>query len=122
MRPERFELVLERLRPSAWERFERLASVFLISDFPDLQTVASPSGDQGRDAFLFAREIEPLVMFQYSVTEAWAPKIRETAKRISATFSHARILIYVTNQAIGTAGDTVRDELQRDLWALPPDL
>jgi hypothetical protein len=46
MRPERFELALERLAPEAWSSFERLASTFLAVDYPTLRTVASMSGDQ----------------------------------------------------------------------------
>lgn len=46
----RLELALERLQPSDWNRFERLSSAFLASEFDDIRTVASPSGDDGRDA------------------------------------------------------------------------
>lgn len=49
-----FELALERLRPSDWEHFEELSSAFLASDFPSLRTMASPSGDGGRDSELFS--------------------------------------------------------------------
>jgi hypothetical protein len=50
MSRQRLELALERLGAPDWERFERFASEFLSAEIPDLRTVASPTGDEGRDA------------------------------------------------------------------------
>lgn len=111
MKTERFELALDRLRPSDWKLFEELASKFIAPDFPNLRTVASPSGDQGRDAFLFSPENDPTVLLQYSVTDDWDRKIRETATTIKAKFSSATVLVYVTNQLIGAKADALRTEL-----------
>jgi len=100
MSTARLELALERLQPSDWERFERLASAFLASEFTELRTVAWPSGDKGRDAQLWSSEHEPSVMMQYSVTESWKAKIRKTAANIRTEFPSASLLIYLTNQAL----------------------
>jgi hypothetical protein len=51
---KRFELALERLEPSDWHRFERLASVFLASEFNELRTTVNAAGDEGRDSELFS--------------------------------------------------------------------
>lgn len=75
----RLKLALERLQPSDWHRFEKLASAFLASEFDDLRTTASPSGDEGRDSELLAPEAEPKVLLQYSVSADWASKIHRTA-------------------------------------------
>ncbi|WP_414815513.1 hypothetical protein [Rhizobium sp. IY2] len=75
----RFELALEQLKPSDWERFESLCSAFLSTEFSGLRTMASPGGDRGRDAELYNFSDEPNVLFQYSVTENWKPKIQKMA-------------------------------------------
>jgi hypothetical protein len=49
-----FKLALDRLKPSDWEDFERLASDFLAAEFTNLRTMAHPSGDGGRDSELFS--------------------------------------------------------------------
>ena len=105
---------MERLRPAEWEAFERLASVFLATDHPNLRTVASPAGDQGRDAFLFQEADDQSVLFQYSVAADWKAKVRGTAQRIRETFQDAKVLVYMSNQVIGAAGDDLRDEIRRD--------
>ncbi|MFB6415093.1 MULTISPECIES: hypothetical protein [Bradyrhizobium] len=95
---ERFLLALSGLKPSDWERFERLASTFLVSEWPKLRTMASPSGDGGRDSELFCADGAPNLAIQYSVQLDWAEKIRATAKRLAETFSQASIfaLYHVT--------------------------
>ena len=42
-----FKLALDRLEPSDWEHFENLASAFLVPEFENLRTMASPAGDGG---------------------------------------------------------------------------
>ncbi len=114
MNPKRFDLALERLPSSDWERFERLASIFLATEYPKLRTVASPAGDQGRDAYLFQEEGDPSVLIQYSVSEDWRGKIRDTARRINETFPETRVLVYMSNRVIGASADSLRDEIRRD--------
>src|SRR3989344_8644689 len=114
MRRERLELALELLRPAQWERFEQFASEFLTSDFPDLKTVASLSGDGGRDAQLYSPNSDPSVGFQYSVAEDWTGKIKKTVKRLSESLPSARMLIYVTNQVIGAQADQLARELREN--------
>ena len=114
MRRERLELALELLRPAQWERFEQFASEFLTSDFPDLKTVASLSGDGGRDAQLYSPNSDPSVVFQYSVAEDWTGKIKKTVKRLSESLPSARMLIYVTNQVIGAQADQLARELREN--------
>lgn len=110
----RFRLALEQLTRSDWETFERLASIFLASEFSALRTVASASGDEGRDAELFSPEDEPTVMIQYSVTEGWKKKIRETLKRLKDTKPNTKILVYVTNQEIGAKSDDSKILARKD--------
>src|SRR5713226_3771789 len=67
MERARLKLALDRLEAEHWSRFEQFASEFLVSDYPNLRTVASTSGDQGRDAELFSPDGLPSVVLQYSV-------------------------------------------------------
>jgi len=110
---KRLQLALEKLEASDWERFERFASAFLVEELPDLRTVASPSGDDGRDAELFSPAGESDVVLQYSVTPGWAAKIRATAIRIKAKWPDATQIIYATNQVIGAAGDKLKKEIRK---------
>ncbi|MFN7971247.1 MAG: hypothetical protein U0166_02705 [Acidobacteriota bacterium] len=114
----RLRLALELLRPSDWERFERLASSFLAAEFDDLRTVAAPSGDEGRDSELFSPGTEPSVVLQYSVAGDWTSKIRLTAARLAKTLPDARILVYLSNQAIAAAADDLKRELRKNGVAL----
>lgn len=97
---ERFDAALRNLDPSQWRPFERLATVFLSSEFPSLRPVSAMSGDGGADALLFAVEDDPTVLVQFSVRKDVESKIRETCERIKTTFPNVFLLIYVTNQDI----------------------
>jgi hypothetical protein len=108
----RLELALERLQPSDWARFERIASVFFAAEFDNLRTVASPSGDEGRDAELFSPESEPRVVLQYSVSENWKAKINSTVLRLKKTNPEVLVLIYATNQVIGAQWDEIKKALR----------
>lgn len=112
MNRKRFELALERLKGEDWKRFEEFASAFLVTDYPDLRTVASPAGDEGRDAELFSPEGYPNTVFQFSVTKAWPTKLRNTVGKIAKNLPSAKILCYVTNQSIGATADKIRHELR----------
>src|SRR4051794_25684669 len=105
MNRNRFRLAMEQLRPAQWERFEQLASEFLIDDYPGLRTTASPSGDGGRDAKLFTPEGDEDVAIQYSVRVDWTTKINETVTAMRKNFPDAVVLVYATNQVIGAAAD-----------------
>jgi hypothetical protein len=109
---KRLELALEKLPSASWESFERFASAFFASEFPDLRTVASPAGDEGRDAELFSPLEDTTQVLQYSVAEDWRAKIRKTATRISETIPTAQLLIYATNQQIGAEADDLKKELR----------
>jgi hypothetical protein len=109
---KRFHLALERLQPSDWAPFERLASVFLASEFDELRTVASSSGDGGRDAELFSPKQEPKVLIQYSVAKDWQAKINATVRRLKETFPNTLILIYATNQEVGANSDDLKRSLR----------
>ena len=106
-----FRFALKRLDPSDWEHFERLCSSFLAPEFPNLRTIASPSGDGGRDSELFSPEGKPFIKAQYSVTKDWKLKIRQTTKRLVSTFPETRILIYMSNQQIGGQADELKSEI-----------
>ena len=114
MSRKRLELALRELQAPNWERFERFASEFLAAELPDLRTVASPAGDEGRDAELFSPAGDTVQVLQYSVTTSWKQKIRNTAKRITNTIPSAQLLIYVTNQLIGAEADEAKRELRRE--------
>lgn len=111
---DRLKLALERLQVSDWHRFERLASAFLASEFDDLRTTASPSGDEGRDSELFAPPGEPTVLLQYSIASDWAGKTNRTTRRIQETFPGALVLVFVSNQMIGAAADPIKRRLRQD--------
>ena len=64
-----FELALDKTRSSDWEYFEELSSGFLASELTSLRTMASPSGDGGRDSELFSSDGNTYVAVQYSVSK-----------------------------------------------------
>ena len=111
MTENRLRLALERLGSANWERFERFPSEFLSVEMPELRTVASPAGDEGRDAELFSPIDDPTQVLQYSVAKDWLKKIRSTAARISTTLPSAQILIYVTNQIIGVDAAALKRDI-----------
>jgi hypothetical protein len=76
--------------------------------------MASPSGDGGRDSEIFTAEGSSFVAAQYSVTEDWKGKIRQTKKRIKQTMEDIRILLYISNQQIGGQADELRNGLLKD--------
>ncbi|SFC39847.1 hypothetical protein [Massilia yuzhufengensis] len=114
MNSNRLELALDRLKPSDWERFEKLASAFLIDEFTHIRTVAFPGGDDGRDAELFSPTQEPSIVFQYSVTPKWNTKIKATVKRLKSTLPNTLMLIYVSNQVIGAAADDLKKTYRQE--------
>ena len=111
---ERLNLALERIRSDQWKIFEEFASAFLTSQYPNLRTVATPSGDQGRDAELFSYDGRFPTVLQYSVSKEWEKKIRDTAKRVSASFPDTIILIYVTNKSILSSADSLKGNIAKD--------
>jgi hypothetical protein len=108
----RLELALERLQSSDWNRFERLASAFLATEFDALRTVASHAGDEGRDAELYSPTSEPAVVFQFSVAADWRAKINATVRRLKSTIPDALVLIYLTNQIVGAEADDLKKTLR----------
>ena len=111
---QRFDLALRELGPGRWERFEQLASQFLAGDFDDLRTMASLSGDRGRDAHRFATEEDPAELVQYSVASDWKVKIASTVKRVKEEFPDVSLLVYVTNQRIGSEADDTVKKLRKE--------
>jgi hypothetical protein len=114
MNRSQFELSLSHTKPSDWAHFESLCSGFLASDHPSMRTMASPSGDGGRDSQLYNPDGQNIVCAQYSVTESWDTKIKNTKKRLLENFKDVKILIYMSNQEIGAKGDSVKSELQKE--------
>jgi hypothetical protein len=112
------EFALEHLKPHDWKRFEEFASEFLVSELPNLRTVASSSGDKARDAELFSPKDEPSVILQYSVTDSWSTKIRNTAQRLRETSATASVLVYVSSKRIGARADALRVSLRKDFQLL----
>lgn len=114
MNRSQFDLSLSHAKPSDWAHFEALCSSFLASDHPSMRTMATPSGDGGRDSQLYNPDGNNIVCAQYSVTEAWETKIKATKKRLLENFGSVKILIYMSNQEIGAKGDNVKSVLQKD--------
>ncbi len=113
---ERLGLALERLKAEDWKLFEEFASDFLSPDYPNIRTMASPSGDGGRDAELFSSESDPSVVFQYSIAPDWKRKIHDTVQRLTTYFSdhQIKLLIFVSPQEIGAKADALKREIYRD--------
>ena len=114
MNRSQFELALTHTKASDWAHFESLCSHFLASEHPSMRTMASASGDGGRDSQLYAPDGENIVCAQYSVTESWDAKIKKTLKRLLENFKNVKILIYMSNQEIGAKGDGLKRELLKD--------
>jgi hypothetical protein len=104
----RFELALTELKPSDWEKFERLSSIFVAAEWPGVRTMAAPSGDGGRDSELFSADGATGVALQYSVEKTWRNKITRTLKRLRETFPETRVLVFLSNQLIGAQADGLR--------------
>ena len=117
---ERFEKALTELPSAQWRLFERLANVFLASEFTALRPVADPSGDGGADALLFALEDDPTTLVQYSVRKDWKAKISETCKRLQTTFPKTRVLIFVTNRVMGSDIASERKRVRKN-WGIHLD-
>jgi hypothetical protein len=109
-----FELALVQLKPADWEHLERLASQFLVVEFPALRTMANPEGDQGRDSELFCPDGDPTVCLQYSVSNDWATKIKKTNKRLNKTFPGVKLIVYATNHVIGARADELKKLLLKE--------
>jgi hypothetical protein len=114
MTTQRLQLALEQLGSADWRRLETFASEFLVSEFPNLRTTASPSGDGGRDAEIITFHDDPIHALQYSVTPRWGLKIRATAKRLHETNPSVQILTYVTNVQVGADADELKKELKQE--------
>lgn len=109
----RFEFALERVKPTQWESFEELASVFLADEYPQLRRVAG-TGDGGRDAVLWQPTDDPSVVLQFSIRQDWEQKVMETAVKVCERNSDVQVLIYVTNQHIGPSADRRRSQVRKE--------
>ena len=116
MNSDQFRLALSLLKPSDWEHFERLCSMFLSTDYPNLRITAFPGGDGGRDSELFLADKNDRglrVVAQYSVSKDWKRKIKSTVQRLLSNRNHnIHAIIFMSNQVIGASADTlIRDVL-----------
>jgi hypothetical protein len=111
----RLEVALRELRADQWHEFEQLASTFLASEYPELRTLAAPSGDEGRDAILFAPEGNTQIAIQYSITTDWKQKIRKTANTLRKNFSNQHtVLLYLTSIPLGPDAEQYRATILKD--------
>ena len=108
MNRNQFELALNQAKPSDWLHFEQLCSKFLASEHPTMRTMASPSGDGGRDSELLTPDGEKTICAQYSVASDWSAKINKTYTRLKENFPEIKILIFLSNQEIGANGDKIK--------------
>lgn len=111
---ERFRFALENAQASHWQLFEYLASSFLSDEYGTLRTLASTSGDGGRDAILYQPEDDETTALQYSVTKEWQRKVRHTLSRLSTTHPKVQFLIFVSPSKIGADADDVRKQSRHD--------
>ena len=111
---ERFRYALDHIEPSQWQIFEYVASAFLSDEYGNLRTLASPSGDGGRDAVIWQPDEDETIVLQYSVTKDWQSKIRQTANRLTTTNPKVQSLIFVSPRRIGAEGDDVKRSTRRD--------
>ena len=111
MNRNQFELALNQAKPSDWAHFEILCSNFLASEHPAMRTMASASGDGGRDSQLLSPDGKNHICAQYSVAKDWTSKISKTQTRLSGEFGTVKILIYLSNQEIGANGDSIKNTL-----------
>jgi len=118
---ERFALALSNLDPSQWRLFERLANVFMSSEYLGFRPLAAASGDGGADGTLFVLEDDPTVILQFSVRHNTRAKVTETCIRLAETYQHAKVLIYVTNQTLGSDSAQLRRDV-RDKYGLYLDI
>jgi len=59
-------------------------------------------------------------MFQISIASDWRAKVRATATTIRENFPQAKVLVFVTNLAIGAEWTTsARTEVQHGLFSEP---
>ena len=118
MNTQLFRFALEHLHSSDWEHFERLSSAFLASEYVSLRTMASPSGDGGRDSELFCPEGHSFIAAQYSVSKNWRDKIRHTVERLTPECPEVRLLLYLSSHQIGANADDLKKELLKQGIAL----
>lgn len=109
---DRLALALEQLPASDWRVFEVFAAEYLAVEYPSLRTMASASGDKGRDGELYLPDEEPTTAIQYSVTKDWESKIKATVKRLADARPSVDQLIYATSQDIGPAADEIKSMLR----------
>jgi len=110
----RFRLALEKIAPAQWQLFEHLASQFLADEYGELRTIATPSGDEGRDATLVSPEADPQVAMQYSLASDWTSKARKTGRRLNDKHPSVSYLVYVTPHDIAARADDLKTSIRRD--------
>ena len=108
---DRLQLALDQLHLDRWADFEELASTFAADQYPNLQTLASSSGDRGRDGVLWQPLDDPTVILQYSVTSDWKAKVRATARQVGKEFPGCEVLLYFSPLVIGPAADAITEEI-----------
>lgn len=111
MNRHQFDLALNQAKPSDWAHFEVLCSNFLSSEHSSMRTMASASGDGGRDSQLLNPDGINHICAQYSLAKDWKSKILKTQRRLREKFGTVKILIYLSNQEIGANGDHIRKNL-----------
>ena len=111
---DRFRFALSKTTSEHWPAFERLASAFLGDEHGALRTLATPSGDGGRDAILYQPEGDPSVAMQYSVQQDWSSKLRRSAPTLSEKYPKVSVLIYATPLRIGALADDARKSIRED--------
>jgi len=109
-----FQFALKNVQASQWQPFENLASQFLADEFTSLRTLASPSGDLGRDAILHQPEGDSEVVIQYSVSADWESKIRRTIRQVSTEHPGVSVLIFVSPKQIAARADDLRTSARRE--------
>lgn len=113
MTHERFSFALDHIQPDQWKLFEDLSSHFLFTEFPELRTTASPSGDGGRDAEIpLSLTDGSNIKIQYSIEKDWKGKIKRTLATIQKNAPDTIMVIFTFNQVIGALADTLKTEIR----------
>jgi hypothetical protein len=105
-------MALRELDGTKWRLLERVGTTFLASEFSELRAVADPSGDQGSDALLYQPVDDPSTIVQSSARKDWQDKIHETCRRIKKTYPKAHVLIFLTNQTMGSDAQKQRKSVR----------
>ncbi|MEM0965810.1 MAG: hypothetical protein AAGJ81_06655 [Verrucomicrobiota bacterium] len=117
IRSERITFALNNIPTSGGWEFETFCNAFLSSEIENLRPVGGLH-DAGRDAYIHRSDDHPNTYAQYSVTESWERKIKETISTIRSNGYSLSELVYCTNRRVVGKADNIRKFARREGVAL----